>query len=431
MNLNYTPKKVNDVSKSQALFKRALNVIPAGVYGHLGPSEGCMVPVSAYPLYMSKAQGTYIWDIDGNKIIDYMCGYGPNFLGYNDPDVDAAALAQRKKGDCCTLVGEVTVAMAEAVVDTIKMADWAFFAKNGGDVTQFSVMIARAYTNRKKIVLTKGYYHGVAPWMQKLGYSGVTDDDLVNNLYIDWDAPEQFEALCKKYPGQIAGFIATPYMHGNFCDNILPTPGYWKKIREICDKYGVVMIIDDVRAGFRIDLGGSLNHYDGGIEPDLACYCKAIANGYNMSCICGKKHLLNATSDIAYTGSYWLSAVPFAAGVATLKKAKEINAVVENAKKGKILTDGLLEIAKDNGFDLSVTGEPAMFYLRLKNDYPSTILHQQWVTECVKRGVFFTSHHNHFINSALTQEDIQYTWEVADEAYKIVKANNPGANYIK
>ena len=135
-----------------------------------------------------------------------------------------------------------------------------------------------------------------------------------------------------------------------------------------------------------------------------------------MPCIGGKENLKTATADIAYTGSYWLSAVPFAAGIATLRKAKATGAVAENAKKGVKLTEGLKEVARDNGFDLRVTGEPAMFYLRLGNDYPSTILHQEWVAECVKRGVFFTSHHNHFINSALSDEDMQYTWEVADEA---------------
>ena len=144
----------------------------------------------------------------------------------------------------------------------------------------------------------------------------------------------------------------------------------------------------------------------------------------------GQEKLKNAASDIAYTGSYWLSAVPFAAGIATLKKAKEIDAVEGNRKKGIKLTEGLKEVARDNGFDLRVTGEPAMFYMRLGNDLPSTLLHQEWVAECVKRGVFFTSHHNHFINAALTDADFQYTWEVADEAYKVVRAKHPEANYI-
>ena len=429
MNLNYEPKKIYDVSKSQEMFKRALKVVPAGIYGHLGPSEGCMIPVSSYPLFMSKAKGSYFWDIDGNRFIDYMCAYGPNFLGYNDPDVDAAAIEQLKKGNCATLTSDLLVEFAEEMVSTIAMADWAFFAKNGGDVTSFATMIARAYTNRKKIVLVKGYYHGVAPWTQKLGYAGVTEEDIANNLYIDWNAPDQFEKLTKKYPGQIAAIIATPYYHPTFVDNELPPEGYWQKIRKICDENGILLIIDDVRAGFRIDEKGSDYHY--GIRADLSCFCKAIANGYNVSAICGAEKLKNATSDIMYTGSYWLSAVPFAAGIATLRKAKAIKAVEENAKKGKMLTDGLQEVARDNGFALKITGEPAMFYMRLENDYPSTILHQEWVAECVKRGVFFTSHHNHFINAALTKEDMQYTWEVADEAYKVVKRNHPDANYVK
>lgn len=428
MKLNYNPKKITNVSKSQALFKRALNVIPAGIYGHLGPSEGCMLPVSSYPLYASKAKGAYLWDIDGNRFIDYMCAYGPNFLGYGDDDVDAAAAAQMKKCNCTTLAGEVMVELAEEMVNTIHSADWAFFAKNGGDVTTFATMIARAYTNRKKIVLVKGYYHGVAPWTQKLGYAGVTEEDLSNNLYIDWNSPEQLEALCLKYSGQIAALIATPYYHPIFKDNILPPEGYWQKMRDICDKYGLVLIFDDIRAGFRIDEKGSDYHY--GIKADLSCFCKAIGNGYNISAITGAKKLQNATSDIGYTGSYWLSSVPMAAALATIKKAKATNAVEENNKKGKILCDGLVEVAKDNGFDLLATGEPSMFYLRLANDYPSTILQQEWVVECVKRGVFLTSHHNHFINAALSQEDIQYTWEVADEAYKVVRANHPDATYI-
>ncbi|MEG2454538.1 MAG: aminotransferase class III-fold pyridoxal phosphate-dependent enzyme, partial [Clostridia bacterium] len=307
--------------------------------------------------------------------------------------------------------------------------DWAFFAKNGGDVTMFATMIARAYTNKKRLVFTKGFYHGVAPWTQKLGYAGITEEDVANNLYIDWEAPEQLEALIKKYPGEIAGFISTPYFHPTFEDNKVPTPGYWPKIRKICDDNNIVLIIDDVRCGFRISEKGS--DYAYGIKSDLSCFCKAIGNGYNVSCLCGQEKFKNATTDVMFTGSYWLSAAPFAGSLACLKKMKRLHVVEENAKKGKKLTDGLVEIAKDNGFELRITGEPAMWYMRLVNDFPSTILHQEWVAECVKRGVFFTSHHNQFINYSLSDEDIQYTWEVADEAYKVVRKAHPEANYIK
>jgi glutamate-1-semialdehyde 2,1-aminomutase len=148
--------KTYTYTKSTELFKRALKVTPGGIQGHLGPAAGCFVPVSAYPLFASRAEGAYLWDADGNRFIDYMCAYGPNILGYRDPDVDEAAFAQAKLGDCTTAPMPVMIDLAELMVDTVKSADWTFFAKNGGDVTSFSVMIARASK-----VITTAWLHGL------------------------------------------------------------------------------------------------------------------------------------------------------------------------------------------------------------------------------------------------------------------------------
>ena len=114
-------------------------------------------------MFSSRAEGSYFWDVDGNRMIDYMCGYGPNILGYHDPDVDEAARIQRGIEDCVTVPSTKMIDFAELLVDTVACADWAFFAKNGNDVTTLAIMTARAYTHRKKIVFFKGYYHGVAP----------------------------------------------------------------------------------------------------------------------------------------------------------------------------------------------------------------------------------------------------------------------------
>ena len=113
--------------KSREWFERALNVIPSGIYGHLGPSEGLFLPLDKWPLISSKASGTYFWDMDGNKYIDMMCAYGPNVLGYNDPDVDAAAMEQLKNGNCTTAPSYKMVECAELLVDTVASADWAYF----------------------------------------------------------------------------------------------------------------------------------------------------------------------------------------------------------------------------------------------------------------------------------------------------------------
>ena len=404
--------------KSREAFRRAEKVIPSGIYGHLGPAEGCYIPVEAFPFYSSRAEGTYLWDLDGNRFIDYMCAYGPNILGYHDPDVDAAAAAQRKIGDCTTLPSTKMIEFAELLVDTVHTADWAFFAKNGNDVTTLAVMASRAYTHRKKIVFFKGYYHGISPWTQKIDYAGVIEEDVMHNIYVEWNNLEMLEEVFAKYKGEIAAVIGQPYMHGNFRDNEMPKEGFWKAVRKLCTDNDTVLVIDDVRAGFRLDLKGS-DHYFG-IEADLICFCKALANGYNVSALCGKDFLKNTISSMSYTGSYWLSAVPFAAGIACLTKMREMDLPRVLNEKGTLLKNGLIETAKKHGYDLHVTGAPSLFYLRIADD-PSLSTHQQFIAECVKRGVFFTNHHNHFINAALTEEDIKETIAVADEAFSVVR----------
>ncbi len=411
--------KINDYTKSREWFDRATKVVPSGVYGHLGPAEGNFMPVTSFPLMGDRAQGSYFWDVDGNRFIDYMCAYGPNVLGYNDPDVDAAAIEQLKKGNCMTSPSYKMVEFAELLVDTVACADWAFFAKNGNDVTTAAIMTARAATHRKKIVFINGYYHGVSPWTQKIDYPGIIPEDVANNLYIDWNDFDQLQKVFDDNKGEIAAFISTPYMHGNYLDNALPADGYWKKVRELCTANGTVLIVDDVRCGFRLDLAGSDHFY--GFEADLICFCKALANGYNVSALCGKDSLKNAVSSLSYTGSYWLSAMPFAAGIACINKMKALDTPKMFRELGLKLTDGLKEVATANGFNMVVSGEPSLFYLRLADD-DSLFIHQDWIQECVKRGIFFAGHHNHFINASLTEEDIKYTLDVADEAFKAIRS---------
>ena len=408
--------------ESRRQFQRACRVIPSGIYGHQGPGEGCFIPVDAFPLFSERAKGAYFWDVDGNRFIDYMCAYGPNILGYCDEEVDEAARRQMEQGNCITTPSARMIDFAELLVDTVASADWAFFAKNGNDVTTLAVLTARAYSHKKKIVFFKGYYHGVAPWTQKVDYAGILEEDVCNNLYVDWNDYEQLERVFQENKGQIAGLIAQPYMHGNFQDNQFPADGFWAKVRKLCTDNDVVLIVDDVRAGFRLDLAGS-DHYFG-FEADLICFCKALANGYNVSALCGKDFLKNTVSSLTYTGSYWLSAVPFAAGIACVEKMRRLNLPKLLQEKGEKLRDGLLAAAKRYQFDLHFTGAPALFYLRIADD-PSLSLHQEWVAECVKRGVYFTNHHNHFLNASLTDGDIAETVAVAEEAFEVLRERHP------
>ncbi len=408
--------------KSQEWFDRALNAIPSGVYGHLGPSEGLFLPLNKWPLFSQKAKGTYFWDVDGNKYLDLMCAYGPNVLGYCDDEVDAAAMEQLKIGNCTTSPSYKMVECAELLKDTVAMADWAFFMKNGADATTFSTMCARAHTGKTKMMFLKNYYHGDFQWCQKADCPGILEDDVKNNIIVPWfdlDAMKEAYDACN---GDVAGLIAQPYDHGNFFDNRVASKEYWQAVRKFCDERGMVLIFDDVRAGFRLDLAGSDHFY--GIKADLICFCKALANGYNMSAVCGQEHMKTTASSVVYTGSYWMSAEPFAACIACINKMKRLDTPKLFRENGIKLTDGFKAAAKEHNIDLVVSGEPALFYLRIAND-DNLMLHQEWVAECVSRGLFITSHHNHFMNAAITDDDIKLAIDIAEDAFSVVAKNHP------
>lgn len=408
--------------KSRAWFDRALKVIPSGVYGHQGPSEGLFLPMEKWPLISSRAKGAYFWDMDDNRYLDLMCAYGPNVLGYNDPDIDAAAIAQLKVENCVTAPSYKMVECAELLVDTVACADWAYFMKNGTDATTFSVLCARAHTGKKKIFFLEGYYHGNDQWAMKVDYPGILPEDVANNRVIPWfdlNALQQAYDACN---GDVAALIAQPYDHGNFADNRVANREYWRQVREFCDKHGMLLIIDDVRAGFRLDLAGSDHYY--GFKADIICFCKALANGYNMSAACGGEHLKATASSLSFTGSYWMSAVPFAACIATLNKMKALDTPRLFRENGTKLTEGFKAAAAEHGFELVVSGEPALFYLRIANDN-SLMLHQEWVAECVSRGLFIASHHNHFLNAAIGPGEIELATQIAEDAFAAVAKKHP------
>ncbi|MGI6617992.1 MAG: aminotransferase class III-fold pyridoxal phosphate-dependent enzyme [Saccharofermentanales bacterium] len=408
--------------KSKALFDRAVKVIPAGIYGHMGPANGCFIPVSAYPFYVDRAEGPYFWDIDGNRFIDYLNAYGPNILGYNHPDVDAAAKEQMDLCNCVTLPSAKMVELAELLVDTVDSADWAMFCKNGTDVTNLAMISARAATGRKKIVKFVGGYHGVMPWMLDVGYPGVLFEDVDNIITIPFNDLDTFRKVLDAYPNEIAGVISTPYDHRAIDPSQLPLPDFWKTVRDLCTKLGIVLICDDVRCGFRLDLRGSDYYY--GFKADLICFCKAIANGYSISALCGSAALKSAVSSVFTTGSYWLSAVPMAAAIKCITLLHEIDGPAILKANGEKFAHAMQTAASDCGFKLNVTGELSMPFLTLDDD-DSSFLMQELTGGMVPRGVFISSHHNLFVNCALSDEDFEETYNVARASFEDIRRNHP------
>ena len=407
--------KTYQFEKTRELMKRATKVIPCGVYGHFGPAP--YVPLEHYPFFVARALGSKFWDVDGNEYIDYMCAYGPMVLGYAHPKVDEAYRKQMEKADIASLASERMVELAELLVELIPVADWAFFAKNGADVTNYAVMIARAATGRKKIIAIQGGYHGTAPWMQAVGHHGAIEEDHEHVVRIPWNDVDAVRQAVSEHAGEIAAMIATPYYHPIFTDNVLPNEGYWSQVQEMLKREGILLISDDVRCGFRLHLGGSNEKF--GFKPDLVCFSKAIANGYALSALVGAEPLKRVAASVFHTGSFWYCAGSLAAAIACIEEMKQIDAPAVLEQKGRKLLEGMAQLADTHGLDLKVSGEPAMPYLRITDD-PSLMLHQRFCGECTRRGAYFTSHHNWFISTAHSDADIQRTLDIVHEGLKVV-----------
>ena len=400
--------------KSEELFQRIAKVAPGAIYGHQSPA--LTVPGS-YPYFVSHAKGAYYWDVDGNRYIDYICAYGPMVNGYANPIVEKAAQAELNKGNCFNHPGRQLVELAEKLVDLMAFADWAVFAKNGSDVVTWATRVAREATGRRKLVVARSEYHGAHAWCDP-GHGGQIPEDRAQMLYFTWNKLDELRALFAAHGDDIAGVVMTPFHHPAFADLELPAPGFWQGVRKLCDDRGSVLILDDVRCGFRLDLHGSHKYF--GFEPDIACYCKAIANGYPLAAAAGRDSLKTAASKVFLTGSYWNSSAPMAAALANIALLAKNDGIKHMRKMGEMLIDGLVERGKGFGYTMVATGPGAIPYIRFGNEN-NFMRMQEFSAEMTMRGHFFHPHHNWFLSTAHTEKDINQTLQVAEEVFKIVK----------
>jgi glutamate-1-semialdehyde 2,1-aminomutase len=191
-------------------------------------------------------------------------------------------------------------------------------------------------------------------------------------------------------------------------------------VRGLCDKRGIVFILDDVRAGFRLHLGGSGEYF--GVQPDLACYCKAVANGYPLAACVGRDALREAAQEVFFTGSYFTSGVPMAAALACLQEIAASDAIARMAELGTLLCRGLEQAAAAHDLCVVTSGPPALPFMSFADD-PGQTLNRPFCAAAAERGVYLHPHHNWFLSAAHTPSDIERTIEVADEAFGIVASS--------
>ncbi|WP_332819645.1 aminotransferase class III-fold pyridoxal phosphate-dependent enzyme [Sphingopyxis sp.] len=397
-----------------ALRARALKVIPNGMYGH----ESVRLLPDSFPQFFSKAEGAYIWDADGNRYLDYMCAYGPSLLGYRDERVEAAARAQAALGDTLTGPSPAMVELAETLVAMVDHADWVMFCKNGTDATTMAMSSARAQTGKRIVLVAKGAYHGAAPWCTPIPAGTVAEDRAHVRTYAYNDVAS-LEAAVADAGDDLAAIFASPFRHDAFIDQEAPDPAYARRARALCDTTGAMLIVDEVRAGFRIARGSSWA--DLGVAPDLSAWGKCFANGHPISALLGSDSCREGAGAIYATGSFWLSAVPMAAAIETLRIIRETDYLEHMIRLGDRLRAGLDTAAAGSGFVLRQTGPVQMPQIMFEGD-PDFRVGYAWAEEMLARGIYVHPWHNMFLCAAMTEADIDRTIAAARDAFGAIAA---------
>lgn len=400
--------------------RRAAQVIPGGMYGHLRAEA---LP-AGYPQFFARGQGSRLWDVNGKEYIDFMCSWGPVVLGHRHPAIEAAAYRQMQQGDCLNGPTERMVELAERVVHLIAHADWVMFAKNGTDATTTCLTIARAATQRRKILVATGSYHGSLPWCTP-NPLGVIAEDRAHIVQFKYNDIESLEAAANAAGNDLAGVLVSAFKHDYGIDQQLPSKAFAQCARAICDATGAALIVDDVRAGFRLHISGSWETM--GVRPDLSAWSKAIANGYPLAAVTGNDRFRDAASRIFVTGSFWCGGVAMAAALATVEILEKTNAIDHMARMGQRLRDGLSEQAAAYGVAIRQTGPPQMPLILFEDD-PDYKRGYCFTTEALQHGVYLHPKHNMFLSAAHTEADIDATLKATDAAFMAVASASNGCN---
>jgi glutamate-1-semialdehyde 2,1-aminomutase len=368
-----------NLSKNHAHFRRAAQRMPLGVASNFrfwGEDR---------TIYVKSGRGARITDLDDNVYVDYRMGYGPAILGYADPRVDQAAREGMQVGGVFALSTECEYRVAERIAKMVPAAQLVRFSNSGTEAVMAALRLARAYTGKDDYVILEGSYHGLfdaAMWYTPMDkWSQVGEPEVypysegvplsTRNFahFVQANDANQLEDVFKRHAGSIACLLIEPIM-GN-CLGIATDPAYIRAARELCDRYGVVLIIDEVKSGFRVARGGVQELY--GVQSDLCTFAKAIANGYPISVLAGREDIMRKIGrGVAHGGTYTAHPVSLAAAEKTLQILDETDALERIAAYGTRLRSGMSAILKARGVAHSFVGHPSMGGLYFAHEPPRT-----------------------------------------------------------
>jgi len=423
------------MSKSENLYAQAQQLIPGGVNSPVRAFNG----VGGVPLFIERADGALLYDVDGKAYIDYVGSWGPMVLGHNHPAIRHAVIDAAERGLSFGAPTEMEVKMAELVTQLVPTMDTVRMVNSGTEATMSAIRLARGFTHRDKIIKFEGCYHGHADCLLVKAGSGaltlgqpnspgVPADFAKHTLTCTFNGLTSVRAAFEQYPEEIACIIVEPVAGNMNC--IPPQPDFLPGLRELCDEFGALLIIDEVMTGFRVALAGAQAHY--GVKPDLTCLGKIIGGGMPVGAFGGRREVMDAlapTGPVYQAGTLSGNPIAMAAGFACLTEVSRPGTHETLTRLTTQLTDGLLAAAKAENIPLVINHVGGMFGIFF-TDADSVTCYAD-VTKCdverfkrffhlmLEEGVYLapSAFEAGFMSLAHSPDDIQHTIDAARRSF--------------
>lgn len=397
------------ITKSLELWGKAIELMPRGTQTMSKAPDQFVFGV--HPIYLERGDGCEVQDVDGNWYVDYPCALGPIILGHNHRRTVTAVKEQLKKGITFSLMHPVEVELAEMLTRVVPCAEQVRFAKNGTDADLACVRVARSYTGKEHILKPEGHYHGWGDWHAASTTRDYGVPKALKPLVETFEYNNLESCEEKLKTGKFAGLIMEPASLEE------PKPGFLEGVRELCTKYGVVLIFDEVITGFRWALGGAQEYY--GVIPDIAAMGKAVANGMPLSIVAGKKEFMKEFDSIFFSMTFGGEACSIAAAIETVKELEEGKDRIYPHiwKQGGRLRKAFNKKAKALGLKAEMFGLGPRHNVRFDTDDPTgckDLFHQ----EMVKRGVLMGT--QIYVTWAHKPRHISKTIEAMNESLEVV-----------
>ena len=422
---------VSPFPRSWALFEAARIVIPGGV------TSGIRAGARPHPLYFDRGEGPYLWDVDGNRYVDYALGYGPLILGHAPPVVRNAIAAQLERDLTFGSQHRLEPELAELLVDIVPGAEQAIFATTGSEAVAAALRVARAVTGRRLVLKFEGHYHG---WLDgvfaSVGYDakssgpselpatvpstwGIPEGAAADIVVAQWNDLASVEAVLSRQPGMVAAIMCEPIaVNGGL---IPPTPGFLEALRRLATRDGALLVFDEVITGFRVALGGAQERF--GVEADLAIFAKAIAGGVALSAVTGSRQVMSPIAEgrLAHNGTFNGNPIAVAAGVACLRHLADNRATIypELDRLGTRLARGLadasprLTVRQAGPIVHTAVGEPADVRTVRDRSTGDPDAHGRFIEALLTRGIHATPRGLWYVSTAHTDADIDATLDAA------------------